>query len=91
MCQDSWGRRTSGGLARSHFITRAASTQAFRALKATSGGRVIGDLERIQRADGSWTNPENLVKEDDPFIATAHSSAGRGFATFMNISVMSSA
>lgn len=24
-----------------------------------------------QRPDGSWVNPENLVKEDDPLIATA--------------------
>jgi hypothetical protein len=25
----------------------------------------------MQRGDGSWANPENLVKEDDPLIATA--------------------
>ncbi|MBI1789709.1 MAG: terpene cyclase/mutase family protein [Acidobacteria bacterium] len=29
------------------------------------------DLERAQRADGSWANPDDLVKEDDPLIATA--------------------
>ena len=28
-------------------------------------------LRRTQRGDGSWANPENLVKEDDPLIATA--------------------
>jgi len=49
------------------FYYAAASAQAFRAL---TGGSVIGELERTQRADGSWSNPENLVKEDDPFIAT---------------------
>jgi hypothetical protein len=27
-------------------------------------------LKRTQRRDGSWANPENLVKEDDPLIAT---------------------
>jgi len=53
------------------FYYAAASTQAFRALQATSVGSVAADLERTQRADGSWSNPENLVKEDDPFIATA--------------------
>jgi hypothetical protein len=25
----------------------------------------------LQREDGSWANPEKLVKEDDPLIATA--------------------
>jgi prenyltransferase beta subunit len=29
------------------------------------------DLERTQRPDGSWVNSENLVKEDDPLIATS--------------------
>ncbi|MBI3693998.1 MAG: terpene cyclase/mutase family protein [Acidobacteria bacterium] len=29
------------------------------------------DLEKTQRADGSWSNSESLVKEDDPLIATA--------------------
>lgn len=28
------------------------------------------DLVRRQRPDGSWANPEKLVKEDDPLIAT---------------------
>jgi hypothetical protein len=28
-------------------------------------------LTQTQRADGSWANQENLVKEDDPLIATA--------------------
>lgn len=27
-------------------------------------------LLRTQRSDGSWVNPQNLVKEDDPLIAT---------------------
>lgn len=52
------------------FYYAAASTQAFHALRATFGGSVIGELYRTQRADGSWSNPENLVKEDDPLIAT---------------------
>ena len=30
-----------------------------------------GPLMREQRPDGSWCNPEPLVKEDDPLIATA--------------------
>jgi hypothetical protein len=32
---------------------------------------VADSLKRSQRRDGSWVNPENLVKEDDPLIATA--------------------
>jgi hypothetical protein len=27
-------------------------------------------LRSTQQSDGSWINPENLVKEDDPLIAT---------------------
>jgi hypothetical protein len=34
------------------------------------GKSVREDLRRVQRPDGSWANPENLVKEDDPLIAT---------------------
>jgi hypothetical protein len=30
----------------------------------------ICTLKRTQRADGFWANQENLVKEDDPLIAT---------------------
>ena len=33
--------------------------------------RVADSLRRTQRADGSWANAENLVKEDDPLIASA--------------------
>jgi hypothetical protein len=61
-------RRWPRGLA---FYYAAASAQAFRALQADPGTGVIEDLKRIQRPDGSWANPENLVKEDDPLIATA--------------------
>jgi len=53
------------------FYYAAASTQAFRALKTPLNPAVADELQRIQRADGSWSNPENLVKEDDPLIATA--------------------
>jgi hypothetical protein len=60
---DRWPR----GLA---FYYSAVSAQAFRALKVNAGGAVIEGLRRTQRSDGSWANPENLVKEDDPLIAT---------------------
>jgi hypothetical protein len=52
------------------FYYSAASTQVFHALKLGLSGTVIEDLKRTQRPDGSWINPENLVKEDDPLIAT---------------------
>jgi hypothetical protein len=35
-----------------------------------TGATVVDGLQRTQRPDGSWSNPENLVKEDDPLIAT---------------------
>jgi squalene-hopene/tetraprenyl-beta-curcumene cyclase len=52
------------------FYYAAASTEAFRALGVNAGDGVPTGLKRTQRADGSWANPENLVKEDDPLIAT---------------------
>jgi squalene-hopene/tetraprenyl-beta-curcumene cyclase len=53
------------------FYYAAASTEAFRALGADPGSRITESLQQTQRADGSWANPENLVKEDDPLIATS--------------------
>jgi hypothetical protein len=53
------------------FYYAAASSQAFRALRLPPPEIVAAALQQIQRADGSWANPENLVKEDDPLIATA--------------------
>ncbi len=52
------------------FYYAAASIEAFGALHADAGTAVAAALRRTQRADGSWQNPENLVKEDDPLIAT---------------------
>lgn len=48
----------------------AASTEAFRALHIELGPRVSDGLKQSQRNDGSWSNEQNLVKEDDPLIAT---------------------
>jgi hypothetical protein len=59
--------RWPGGLA---FYYSASSTQAFQALRMDAGTAVADGLRRTQRSDGSWANPENLVKEDDPLIAT---------------------
>ena len=53
------------------FYYAAASSQAFRALHLDAGSPVGDSLRRMQRADGSWANAENLVKEDDPLIASA--------------------
>jgi hypothetical protein len=53
------------------FYYSAASSQAFRALHVDAGAQVADSLRRTQRADGSWANAENLVKEDDPLIASA--------------------
>lgn len=60
-------QRWPAGLA---FYYAAASMQAFRALHVTAGSGVSDGLMRTQKADGFWSNRENLVKEDDPLIAT---------------------
>jgi hypothetical protein len=52
------------------FYYAAASTRAFQALGQDAGRGVTDGLLRTQRSDGAWSNPENLVKEDDPLIAT---------------------
>lgn len=52
------------------FYYAAACNQTFRLLKVPMDPTIPDALGRSQRADGSWSNPENLVKEDDPFIAT---------------------
>jgi hypothetical protein len=52
------------------FYYVAAGAEAFHALHIDGGTTVAEGLRRTQRPDGSWANPENLVKEDDPLIAT---------------------
>jgi squalene-hopene/tetraprenyl-beta-curcumene cyclase len=52
------------------FYYSSSSAQAFHALNVDAGSGVLEGLRRTQRSDGSWANPENLVKEDDPLIAT---------------------
>jgi len=52
------------------FYYSSASAKAFHALKTVAGPGVADGLRRTQRPDGAWANPENLVKEDDPLIAT---------------------
>ena len=61
---DRWPR----GLA---FYYAAACARAYRSLGLGAAPGVGEKLAGMQRADGSWANPENLVKEDDPLIATA--------------------
>jgi hypothetical protein len=49
----------------------ASASEAFRRLKEVSDPQLATKLVSLQREDGSWANPEKLVKEDDPLIATA--------------------
>jgi len=56
-------QRWTAGL---RFYYAAASAEAVG--RASPG--LAASLESAQRRDGSWRNPENLVKEDDPLIAT---------------------
>ena len=48
------------------FYYAAVSAQVF----ATPNPKLTASLTAAQRSDGSWRNAENLVKEDDPLIAT---------------------
>jgi hypothetical protein len=48
----------------------AASAQAFRLLGVPRDHDQDRLLRAERRGDGSWANPEPLVKEDDPLIAT---------------------
>ena len=48
----------------------AASAEAFRRLGLPRDHEQDRLLARQARPDGSWANPEPLVKEDDPLIAT---------------------
>ena len=52
------------------FYYAASATKTFRRLGAARSESVARSLQPEQGADGSWSNPENLVKEDDPLIAT---------------------
>lgn len=52
------------------FYYSATSARAFQALRVEAGSGVPEGLRHTQRADGSWVNAENLVKEDNPLIAT---------------------
>lgn len=52
------------------FYYAASSMLAFHALRIEVGPGVLDALVRAQKANGSWVNPENLVKEGDPLIAT---------------------
>ena len=52
------------------FYYAASATEAFHSLGTVMDPSVANLLKRTQRRDASWANPENLVKEDDPLIAT---------------------
>jgi hypothetical protein len=59
-------QRWTAGL---RYYYAASSAEVFRRMSLQAG--VSASLHASQRLDGSWANPEPLVKEDDPLIATA--------------------
>ena len=61
-------RRWTTGL---RFYYAAASAEAFGSVSP----KLAASLEASERSDGGWRNVENLVKEDDPLIATGFAVA----------------
>jgi hypothetical protein len=61
---DRWPRGLS-------FYYSAAIAKAWQSLKQGSPPNVAKNLTEQQKPEGHWSNPENLVKEDDPLIATS--------------------
>ena len=59
-------QRWTAGL---RYYYAASSAEVFGRMSADAG--LSASLRSSQRRDGSWANPEPLVKEDDPLIATA--------------------
>ena len=53
------------------FYYAASSSSAMEKLRIPGAALFAGTLPRAQKPDGRWINLENLVKEDDPLIATA--------------------
>ena len=60
-------RRWPQGL---RYYYAAAGSEALRRLGVVLEANTGASLATLQRPDGSWSNPEDLVKEDDPLIAT---------------------
>ena len=56
-------QRWTAGL---RFYYAAAAAEA----RGWCSSAMVASLKATQHRDGSWRNPENLVKEDDPLIAT---------------------
>jgi hypothetical protein len=60
-----------------YFYYAASAARAFRAANLSlPGGRdwaaeLSSELARRQRPDGSWANPVELVRENDPIVATS--------------------
>ena len=48
----------------------AASSEVFGGAGRLQGQSLGQAMIELQRRDGSWANPEDIVKEDDPLIAT---------------------
>jgi hypothetical protein len=61
-------RRWTVGL---RFYYAAASAEAFGGVSP----KLAASLESAERSEGGWRNVENLVKEDDPLIATGFAVA----------------
>jgi len=59
------------------FYYAASAAKALRAAKVTDAGgkpwagALKSELAKRQKADGSWANPVELVRENDPTVATA--------------------
>jgi squalene-hopene/tetraprenyl-beta-curcumene cyclase len=61
-----------------YYYYAASVSRAFRDLKLTPddgsdwAGELAAQLAKRQKEDGSWVNPAELVRENDPIVATAN-------------------
>jgi squalene-hopene/tetraprenyl-beta-curcumene cyclase len=61
-----------------YYYYAASAAKALRVMKVEEAGgkpwapELAAELTKRQRADGSWSNPVELVRENEPLVATSH-------------------
>ena len=65
-----------------YYAASAAKSLRLAKVNAASGAKwadaLAAELVKRQRPDGGWANPVELVRENDPVVATADALIARG-------------